>query len=97
MKILAIVAGCILGLLFFLLMLEGISVTPHYVAEPAVVLRTGPDTCGWIGADEETVVRFNDGLTITVARWLGNAGDHVLVGRQRGTRTLFHILERGEE
>jgi hypothetical protein len=87
-----LVAVC-LGIAF----LEAMSVHEHYELEPARVRKVVKNpSWGFIGHDEMTLVRFEDGFDTQIAGNRGEPGDKILAGRQRGTRTMLHILERRE-
>ncbi len=77
--------------------LELFSAAPHYILEPATVRKVvkNPEW-GFIGADQMTLIRFNDGFDSQIAGNRGEPGDKILAPRQHGTETIFGLLNRKE-
>jgi hypothetical protein len=83
------VFGWLVGLALLLAFFEAASAYPHYELEPAIVRRVVPDSRGFIGADEMTLIRFDDGYDTEIAGNRGAPGDRILAPRYRGVDTIF--------
>lgn len=84
---------CAVAVLFLCVTVEVCSIAPFYVSEKATVRKVVKNPkWKFIGADEMTLVRFIDGFDTEVAGNRGEPGDVILVGRQRGTQSLFGVL-----
>ena len=91
------IAAWILGITAAVLLMELFSIHPHYENEPATVRKVLPNPrWKFIGEDEMTSVRFDDGYTTEIAGNKGEPGDRILVSRQRGTDTLLGLFATKE-
>ena len=76
--------------------MEGVSLYPDYSLEPATIRKVVPDSRGFIGADQMTLIKFEDGFTTEVSGDRGEPGEKVLAHRQIGTKSLFGVFgDRG--
>ena len=82
------------GIGVFGLMLEAMTVMPHYVDEPATVRKVVKEGTSWgyIGTDLVTLARFDDGMHAECGGDRGEPGELVLMPRQRGTTSMLGIL-----
>jgi len=88
------IAGSVIGVIALVIFVDLLSVMPRYQLEPATVRKVVPDSRGFIGYDEMTLVRFDDGFDDEVAGNRGEPGDKILAPRRRGVQTMFGILPR---
>jgi hypothetical protein len=89
----AYIGGSILAITLLFLFFDGLTVHDVYVLEDATVIRTGPDTSGFIGTEEQTEIKFDSGLVITVGGYKGKPGDRIKHPRVIGTRSASGIFK----
>ena len=85
--------GALLGVCLLMLFIEATSAMPRYELEPATVRKVvkNPEW-GFVGCDERTLIRFDDGFTTEIGGNKGEPGEKILAHRQRGVRTIFGIF-----
>ena len=84
--------SAIIALFLCLIFMEGVTVYPDYSLEPATIRKVVPDSRGFIGADQMTLIRFEDGFTDEIGGDRGEPGEKVLAYRQIGTKSLFGVF-----
>jgi len=94
MKTACIVAIAIVVGLF---LTEVFSVNPVYKLYPATVRKVVKNPpWHYVGCDEMTLIRFDDGFADEMSGNRGEPGDRIMVYRQCGTSSLFGILGKEE-
>jgi len=89
---LVIAAAVVAILAVMILAWEGGSSGPHYELRPATVMKVVPDARGFLGADQMTIVKFEDGYVTEVPGDRGVSGDKIMADRQLGTSSMFGWL-----
>lgn len=70
---------------------EVCSSSPNMELRPATILEVTEDRCGYIGYDDMTWIRYDDGMPGRMPGRCGKPGDRILAWRQFGTASWLGI------